>query len=277
MTAERPAFRLIVHPRMDGRWNMAVDEALAEAVGSGQSPPVIRLYGFSPPTLSLGRFQKARGQLSSARMEKDGVVLVRRPTGGHAVLHDDELTYSVALPKTGAPLPGAAPAPASSPGVGARKREVYLFIARILLEGLANLGITGSINAAQRGDVHNPDCFGSAGEYEIAGAAGRKLIGSAQMTTRTAILQHGSIPLANPGKRVFRYLQAAEPLDAHEPTSLTEEAGRALQFEEVQAAFAKAFRDTLAAVESPVSAAEEKRARQILTDKYETEAWNLAC
>jgi len=251
---------------------MALDEALAEAVGAGQSPPVARLYGFSPPTLSLGRFQKARGQYSARRLEADGVVLVRRPTGGHAVLHDDELTYSVALPKQGGPLGGGAPAAGL-----ARKREVYLFIARILLAGLANLGISGTVNAAQRGDVHNPDCFGSAGEYEIAGTGGRKLIGSAQMTTRHAFLQHGSIPLANPGRRVFRYLEAAQPLDSHEPSSLNEEAGRALGFDEVREAFARAFRDELGAKDSLVSAAEEERAREVLLNKYETEAWNLAC
>jgi len=191
---------------------------------------------------------------------------VRRPTGGHAVLHDDELTYSVALSKQ-----------ASAAGTAPKKREVYLFIARILLAGLANLGITGTINAAQRGDVHNPDCFGSAGEYEIAGAGGRKLIGSAQMTTRHAILQHGSIPLQNPGNRVFRYLEAAQPLDSHEPSSLNEEAGRTLGFDEVREAFARAFRDELGAADSPVSAAEEERAGEILLAKYGTEAWNLAC
>lgn len=266
MTAERPAFRLIVHPKMNGRWDMAVDEALAEAVGAGTSPAVVRLYGFSPPTLSLGRFQKARGQCSTRRLEEDGVVLVRRPTGGHAVLHDDELTYSVALSKQ-----------ASAGGPAPKKREVYLFIARILLQGLANLGVSGTINAAQRGDVHNPDCFGSAGEYEIAGRDGRKLIGSAQMTTRTAFLQHGSIPLSNPGKRVFRYLEAAAPLDAHEPSSLREETGRELTFEEVRGAFARAFAESLGAAESSLDGAEEQRAREILANKYETEAWNFAC
>lgn len=279
MTSQDAAFRLIVHPKMNGRWNMAVDEALAEAVGNGQSLPVIRLYGFSPPTLSLGRFQKARGQYSARRLEADGVVLVRRPTGGHAVLHDEELTYSVTLPKQGGLPAGAAgtAAAGASPAAGARKREVYLFIARILLKGLANLDVTATINAAQRGDVHNPDCFGSAGEYEIAGKDGRKLIGSAQMTTRHAILQHGSIPLVNPGRRVFRYLEAAEPLDSHEPSSLNEEAGRLLSFDEVREAFARAFRGELGAKESEIGPDEEKRAREILQNKYETEAWNLAC
>jgi lipoyl(octanoyl) transferase len=246
---------------MEGRRDMAIDEALAAAVGAGASPPVVRLYGFSPPTLSLGRFQKAKGQYFPDRLARDGVTLVRRPTGGHAVLHDDELTYSVALAKAG----------------GARKREVYLFIARILLHGLAKLGVTGTINAAQRGDVHNPDCFGSAGEYEIAGAAGKKLIGSAQMTTRTAILQHGSIPMKNPGTRVFRYLDAAQPLDSHEPSCLNEETGRILTFDEVRTAFARAFREDLDASDSDLEPAEQEAADRILKEKYDTDAWNLAC
>jgi lipoyl(octanoyl) transferase len=253
---------------MEGRRDMAIDEALAEAVGNGASPPVVRLYGFSPPTLSLGRFQKARGQYSARHLAEDGVTLVRRPTGGHAVLHDDELTYSVALSKDGG---------TNLPGGAARKREVYLFIARILLHGLANLGIVGTINAAQRGDLHNPDCFGSAGEYEIAGTGGKKLIGSAQMTTRRAILQHGSIPLQNPGRRVFRYLEAAEPLDSHAPSCLNEEAGRVLSFEEVRDAFARAFREDLGASDSDLLPAERDAADRILAQKYETDAWNLAC
>jgi lipoyl(octanoyl) transferase len=251
---------------MDGRWDMAVDEALAEAVGNGQSPPVVRLYGFSPPTLSLGRFQKAKGAYSARQLAEDGVTLVRRPTGGHAVLHDDELTYSVALSKETGTLTG----------VG-KKREVYVFIARVLLQGLANLGITGTINSAQRGDVHNPDCFASTGEYEIAGTGGKKLIGSAQMTTRRAILQHGSIPLQNPGQRVFRYLPAAQPVAAQAPSCLNEEVGRALCFEEVREAFARAFRDEIGACDSELLPAERENAERIRRDKYETDAWNLAC
>ncbi len=252
---------------MDGRLDMAVDEALAEAVGNGESPPVVRLYGFSPPTLSLGRFQKAKGLYSARQLAEDGVTLVRRPTGGHAVLHDDELTYSVALPKeTG-----------TVAAVGSRKRDVYVFIARVLLRGLANLGISGTINSAQRGDVHNPDCFASTGEYEIAGAGGKKLIGSAQMTTRRAILQHGSIPLQNPGRRVFRYLQTAQPLAANPPSCLNEEIGRALSFEEVREAFARAFREEIGAADSDLLPAEQENAERIRRDKYETDAWNLAC
>jgi lipoate-protein ligase A len=261
------SFRLIVHPRMEGKLAMAMDEALAEAVGAGESIPVIRLYGFSPPTLSLGRFQKIKGSYSPEMLRADGITLVRRPTGGHAVLHDNELTYSVALSKgeSGAMI-----------GRG-RKREVYEFIARVLLAGLAELGIKGEINASQRGDLHNPDCFGSAGEYEITGKDGRKLIGSAQMTTRRAILQHGSIPLENPGRRVFRYLRGEEHVDSREPSCLNEEAGRALTFEEVREAFALSIRKILDAQDSSLLPVEQEAAERILEAKYGSDAWNLAC
>jgi lipoate-protein ligase A len=227
---------------------------------------VVRLYGFAPPTLSLGRFQKIKDSGDLNALAVDGVTLVRRPTGGHAVLHDDELTYSVALSKgDSGTLIG-----------GARKREVYEFIARVLLAGLQELGIHGSVNASQRGDLHNPDCFGSAGEYEISAADGRKLIGSAQMTTRTAILQHGSIPLSRPGgQRVLRYIRLDQPVETHEPTCLNEQAGRLLAFEEVRDAFCRAFVTVLGAGVSELRTDERLRAEHILSEKYASEEWNL--
>lgn len=260
------SFRLILHPRMEGRLDMAVDEALTEAVGEGRSAQVVRLYGFSPPTLSLGRFQPAKGLTVDEMLTADGVTLVRRPTGGHAVLHDSELTYSVILSKQ----------QIESTLGSARKRAVYEFIARILVAGLAELGVTGVINASQRGDAHNPDCFGSAGEYEISSAAGQKLIGSAQMTTRRAILQHGSIPWENPGRKVFRYLRVEQPVDSHPPSCLDEQTGSSHTFEKVRDAFAAAFRSSLDAEDSTLSAEEEQAARRILQAKYASDEWNLA-
>lgn len=260
------SFRLLLHPRMEGQLDMAVDEALAEAVGAGESPQVVRLYGFSPPTLSLGRFQPAKGLLDADALSKDGVTLVRRPTGGHAVLHDSELTYSVILSKENAAATVGSP----------RKRAVYEFIARILVAGLANLGVQAVINASQKGDAHNPDCFGSAGEFEISSRAGRKLIGSAQMTTRTAILQHGSIPWVNPGLKVFRYLRVELPVDAHPPSCLDEETGTRHAFQQVRDAFAAAFRAALPVREDELSPGELEASRRILKDKYSSDGWNLA-
>jgi lipoate-protein ligase A len=260
-------FRLLVHPRMDGRLDMAVDEALAEACGRGDSPPVVRLYGFSPATLSLGRFQRAAVLLDASALAADGIALVRRPTGGHAVLHDKELTYAVAFSREDAEdLAGSS-----------RKRAVYQFVAAFLLDGLARLGVRGSVSAAQAGDPRNPDCFGATGEYEIAGGSGRKLIGSAQMTSRSAVLQHGSIPLENPGRRVFRYLRVEPPADFREPSCLHEEAGPALAFEEVREAFALAARARFDADDDSLTEAETARADALVAERYATDAWNLRC
>ena len=266
---------------MEGRLDMAIDEALAEAVGDGRSEQVVRLYGFSPPTLSLGRFQRIRGKYFPERLAADGVTLVRRPTGGHAVLHDDELTYSVILSKE-----------LIAKRLGdARKRTVYDFIARLLLAGLANLGVRGLINASRQGDLRNPDCFASAGEFEITSEDGRKLIGSAQMTTRRAVLQHGSIPLSSPARRVLRYLSPEENGQARDPgavprafmqarypapSSLDEQAGRRLSFQEVQEGFASAFLDGLDAERSELSPGERDEAARILKKKYASDEWNLA-
>jgi lipoate-protein ligase A len=251
---------------MEGRLDMAIDEALVESVGTGRTAQVVRLYGFSPPTLSLGRFQKVEGLLRADCLSQDGVTLVRRPTGGHAVLHDEELTYSVVLSKL-----------LIAQRLGdARKHTVYEFIATLLLAGLEKIGIAGRINTSRRGDLRNPDCFRSSGEFEITATDGRKLIGSAQMTTRTAILQHGSIPLANTGRRVSRYLATPEPADSHEPTSLNELLGRCLNFEEVQSAFSAAFGERLDAEKSDLCKEEQEAAGRILADKYSSDSWNLA-
>ena len=266
MTGHAQGFRLIVHPKMEGRLDMAIDEALTEAVGSGRSEQVVRLYGFSPATLSLGRFQRTAGALLKENLDRDGVTLVRRPTGGHAVLHDDELTYSVILSKD---------LVAEQLG-DSRKQTVYRFIAELLLSGLQRLGISARINSSREGDLRNPDCFRSSGEFEITALDGRKLIGSAQMTTRTAILQHGSIPLTNPGSRVSRYLSAPDPADSREPTSLNDQADRCFTFDEVQSAFAAAFREALHAQDSSLSGAEQEAAGRILADKFSSDAWNLA-
>src|SRR5512146_767511 len=120
---------------MTGGMAMAVDEVLARP----ERPVTARLYGFSPPTLSVGRLQRIKDTLDAGALTRDGVGLVRRPTGGHAVLHDDELTYSVAMTKTD-----------TEKIIGSyRKREVYAYIAEILLRGLEILGIHGCVNAAQ--------------------------------------------------------------------------------------------------------------------------------
>jgi lipoate-protein ligase A len=257
----KPQVRLMVHPKMPGARAMAVDEALTLP----GSPVTARLYGFSPPALSVGRLQRIKGSLDADALRRDGIGLVRRPTGGHAVLHDDELTYSVAMSKADAERI-----------IGSfRKREVYNYIARILLRGLELLGIRAIVNAALQGNSRNPDCFASTGEYEIAAPRGEKLIGSAQMTTRTAVLQQGSIPISDPSGRVMRYLKENARLESAPSSCLAREAGRHLSFTEVQEAFARAFRECMGAEDAVLTPLEEEAADRLLSMKYATDAWNV--
>jgi lipoate-protein ligase A len=97
------------------------------------------------------------------------------------------------------------------------------------------------------------------------------------MTTRSAVLQHGSIPLENPGRRVFRYLRAEPPADFREPSCLDGETGRTLAFEEVLEAFAAAARTRFGAEESGLTGAETARAEVLVAERYATDAWNLRC
>ena len=160
---------------------MAFDEALSLCIDDG--PPAIRFYGFSPPTLSVGRFQRVKDVFDFTRLKREGFGFVRRPTGGQAVLHDKELTYSVVLSKNHL-----------SPF---RKRVAYRFLSEILIEGLSNLGISADFSRSRLGDSHNPNCFGTTGQFEIVTSRGKKIIGSAQSVSPLSCLQHGSIPLTN--------------------------------------------------------------------------------
>jgi len=254
--------RCIRHPKMKGSLDMAVDEALAAAVPGG--PPVIRLYGFTPATLSVGRFQRTEGVVRFDRLAEHGVELVRRPTGGQAVLHDNELTYAVILARDHVdPF---------------RKRRVYRVVSELLLAALAAIGVDASFSSARRGDYHHPDCFATTGEYEIITARGRKLIGSAQTTTRTSCLQHGSIPLGPSAHTAAEYLAGdaagGRAADSSPPSSLEEELGRKVGFEEAQELFFRALGRVLALRESELTDQELSLSRELACGKYESPAWN---
>ena len=259
-------FRLLVQEPGDGRRNMAVDEALASSAGEGLSPPTLRLYGFAPPTLSLGRFQRARELVDTGRLAEAGVNLVRRPTGGQAVLHDRELTYAVALGR-GHLEPFS-------------KREIYQFIAGLLLAGLEALGIRARSSRAALGSPHDPDCFRSTGQYEIADERQRKLIGSAQVLTRSWSLQHGAIPLDGSYRRIAGFLRAAPGEGGGLPSSLGEELGREVGYAEAADALARGARYALERLGTTLrpgelTARERERAEALLESKYSRDEWNL--
>jgi len=260
------AFRLILHPPMEGGRNMAIDEALLLKASEGDVAPVLRLYGFSPPTLSLGRFQRLEGMIDRGKIERNRITLVRRPTGGQAVLHDQELTYAVILSR-------AHMEPFS-------KRVIYRFISSLLLEGLRALNIGGAMNRKRIGSPYNPDCFRTPAEYEITGRDGNKLIGSAQILTRSASLQHGSIPFNSSYTGISSYIIPDQPSDRNEkagekPASLESELGRSVSFSEAVSAFTAGFRKLIRIEESDLNREEMELAEELYLTKYLKKEWNL--
>ncbi len=163
---------------------MAVDEAMARAVGDGQAPATLRLYAWGAPTVSLGYFQRAPGGVDLETCRRRGIGLVRRITGGRAVLHADELTYSVAVPLV-------------DPWRSLPVPEVFARISCGLVAGLKRLGLTASLGESQSAGGDGPAsgaCFLLRRMPAIL-VDGRKLIGSAQRRWDRSLLQHGSLLL----------------------------------------------------------------------------------
>lgn len=166
---------------------MAVDEALADSCRRGRAGPTLRLYGWDRPSISLGYFQRPDEVVDLDRCRGGGVPVVRRTTGGRAVYHHREITYSLVAP---------IPHPRFSPTI----RGTYEVVARALATGLAALGFHVECHPAEperpRRGIGSTWCFDSTSRYEIT-LDGKKVIGSAQRRWKTAFLQHGSILLAH--------------------------------------------------------------------------------
>ncbi len=185
---ENPQWRLIVTGPADGPLNMAIDEALLVSAISG-GRPALRIYSWDPPAVSLGYFQDLDDQnIDRAEIVRRGYDLVRRPTGGRAILHKHEVTYSVTARQ-------------SDVAGGASLMGAYRTISRGVEAGLQLLGVNAML-AEKAGETLGPErtslptvCFGHPAKADMV-AAGRKIVGSAQVRRRDALLQHGSIPIS---------------------------------------------------------------------------------
>jgi lipoate-protein ligase A len=186
------AFRFILSGANDGATNMAIDEAVMAGIREGSSTPVLRLYTWNPPTISLGYFQSA-GDIDFAACGSDGIGVVRRITGGRAVLHSDEITYSVLF--------------GEEDFTPFRMKEIFLFIAQCLVDSLRILGIDSKIAQKTKGSLKSPNCFASPAQYEIESVQQGKLIGSAQVIKDGVVLQHGAIPLTGSYREISKYLR----------------------------------------------------------------------
>lgn len=264
-------WRLIYDCPTAGQRNMAVDDAILRSVGAGVSLPTLRFYGWQPFCLSLGYGQRAR-DVDLERLDTCGWQLVRRPTGGRAILHGDELTYSLALPEDH---------PIAAGGI----IESYQRISSALLAGLEQLG--ARVSAERKAD-DAPElgavCFEVPSHYEIT-VGGRKLLGSAQMRRRSGMLQHGTLPLTGDIARICAVLaypdemarQAARAQVRQRATTLEQALGQGIAWETVAEALATAFAAVFEVdlVFGALSAAEETLAQQLAAEMYGNDAYTL--
>ncbi len=181
-------WRLILSDPMPGALNMAVDSAILAAMERGEAPPTLRLYRWDPPCLSLG-YSQAYSDVDEDQLAANGWDLVRRPTGGRAILHTDELTYAVIGPK-------------SDPRLKGGLMNSYQVISRALFDALTRLGLPVEVHAGKNPEAHQQAvCFENPSDFEIT-AGEKKIIGSAQSRKKNSLLQHGSLPLSGDLTRI---------------------------------------------------------------------------
>ena len=263
---EPAGWRLILDPEAKGAWNMAVDEAILDRYAGPQAPdePTLRLYGFHPATLSLGRLQQAATSHSPDFLAGARIDLVRRPTGGNAVLHDQERTYSFVGHLRRPPFEG---------GVV----QTYRRIADCLVAALRQLGAAAAVGPdlpresreRRRGE---PACFALLSSHEIT-HAGRKLVGSAQLRRRGAFLQHGSIPLRSDAETLAGAL--GRPVPASSFTDLETATGARVESDRLDTALVAAFEAAFGVemTRGTLTRSEMDRATRLYAWKYCSTAW----
>lgn len=267
-------WRLIITPPLTGATNMALDEVLLHSAANKQEPPTLRLYSWQVPTLSLGYSQSSK-EVNILLLEQFGWGLVRRPTGGRAILHTDELTYSIT-------------APMDDPLVSGNLLESYQRISRALLRALQNLGVSARADSEYSNQVTSdrkePVCFEVPSNYEVTVNC-KKLIGSAQARKNNGVLQHGSLPLFGDLSRITLVLNYFDnEMKEKSAHSLLEHAGTVLSLtglhvtlEDAQNAFISAFSSELdikfIACEPGVG--EWAQASELAKTKYGSPEWTF--
>ncbi|MBI1848837.1 MAG: lipoate--protein ligase family protein [Planctomycetes bacterium] len=254
MNDARARWRLLRTGACAPAWNLAVDEALLMLAAPGGAP-TLRLYGWSPHGLSLGRFQDA-ATIPREFRPTEPWTLVRRPTGGGAIHHANELTYSVVISSDHALTPRT-------------PMEGYARFHAPLVRALASLGAS----TRERGEEGAPPlprprtffCFGQSASSDLVTEDGLKILGSAQRRTRRGFLQHGSLPLEG---------TAGAQRGA---TSVADACDRIVAFADAEAAIIEAFRAEFGIdfVELALTDAEVQLTRERIRDRYGNDDWTM--
>lgn len=263
MTIDNSYFRLLDSGAQEASVNMAVDEAISRVVEAGQVPPTIRFYTWESPTVSIGAFQLLR-EVNLDRCKGMGISVVRRITGGRALLHQGELTYSVICP-----IP--------SPFFPSNLQGCCRVIAEALQLGLRQLGVATQIvspKSHHRPTPHQADCFSSPSVYEIT-VDGRKLIGSAQRRWLRVFLQHGSLPIRTDRELEQELIAGANGNPGQQAVRLSELLNPLPSMKQLKGALTWGFEKKFGIVleEGALTPEEEKLAGELVRTRYAADVW----
>lgn len=271
-------FRVIDTGVGSAAYNMALDEAILLHVANGTVLPTIRFYAWDRPTVSIGYFQRVDRDVDRQRVQDRGFSLVRRMTGGRAVLHDKELTYSVIVP-------------GDHPFAKASVVESYRQLSLGLCEGFISLGVQAEVvslaNESERtkySTLGSAACFDSPSWYELV-VAGKKIAGSAQVRAHNGLLQHGSLLLDLEPDDLFDVLlfrsdderaRVRNEFDER-AISVRQLTCRNVTYQEAKQAFTSGFAHGLhlELVESNVTEPEIQDAMRLMQEKYASDSWTL--
>jgi len=266
------SWRLIISDPNTGAWNMAFDEALLKSSAEKSTPPTLRLFSWNPAALSLG-FAQPHTDVDQENLAVEGWTLVRRPTGGRAILHIDELTYSVC-------------APLDNPILSGSLLESYRKISLALLDALARLGVeaVGDKEYLNGNGKTSPNavCFETPSNYEIT-ARGKKLIGSAQARKYGGLLQHGSLPLFGDLTRITQVLKYQNEQERQKDARLLLDhaatletvLGKVIPWKTAANAFIDSFSSTFMIdfISSSPTELELEMTEELMLTKYNSSAW----
>lgn len=243
-------YRLLDTGMNEAAMNMAIDEAIMLS-----KKPTLRFFGWKPPTVSIGYFQGMEQEVDLDACKAHGIDVVRRVTGGGAVFHDQELTYSYFVPE-------------DSGEVSRTILESYDQICGFVIGGLRKLGLEAEFKPINDIIVN-----------------GKKISGNAQTRKNGMVLQHGTILLGVDVKKMFSLLKVPDEkirdkmisVVEERVTSVEKELGRSVTFDEVKEKIVEAFQESGMRVlrEGALSKEEEEKAKELYENKYSTKKWNF--
>jgi lipoate-protein ligase A len=234
----KPTWRLISYQSHDAFANMAIDEALLDCHIRYKTAPVLRFYGFAPKAVSIGHSQVLAPQVLE-NIRSHGYDIVRRPSGGRAVLHDGELTYSFvgtsvgssSILDTDTTIDTDSGAEGNEGFLESSVQGAYAQICRGLEAGFSLLGQRAMLGSSGTAYRHLQDCFMASGASDLQ-LQGKKIVGSAQLRRQLGVLQHGSIILRQPQDLMHRLLSSdAELSQSSKNTELSQSSNSSMLLE----------------------------------------------